>query len=194
MLPNAITTFLLCFVVGFVSSRPAVPVSDASVGSAKSHISEIANALSGEWSIEFTISPSEVLPKGGSGHGEEVWKTGPGRLSLIEEYRSVGDDGDNTGLGTFWWDEKSHRFQVLWCANDAPSGCDVLSHGAVWQDNSLVLTHRWQAGAKHYELREVFSQITPISFTQTIYRAELPGAPSIDYVFHAKRKTGSHHW
>jgi len=175
---------------GFVSVCQSVPDADVPRRSVATEVGDVANALSGEWSIEFTIRPNEALPKGGTGHGKEVWKAGPGGLSLVEEYQSVGDDGDNTGLGIFWWEEKSHRFQVLWCANDEPDGCEAISDGAIWQNRQLVLVHRWESHGKQSELREVFSEITPSSFTQTIYRAEIPGAPNVAYVFHAKRKSG----
>lgn len=149
---------------------------------------QLIHLLSGNWSIEFTIKPTEALPKGGRGQGEEVWKSGPGGLCFIEEYHSHGDDGDNAGNGIFWWDENLHRFQVLWCANDVRGGCMVISEGATWQGNQLVLQNQWESGGKKNLLKEVFSDITPTSFTQTIYQDEVSDKLSVVYVFRAKKK------
>src|SRR4051794_12134787 len=38
------------------------------------------DAFAGSWTIE------EEYPPGGKGHGSEVWRAGPGNLSLIYEY------------------------------------------------------------------------------------------------------------
>src|SRR6266566_6631414 len=68
-------------------------------------IERLVKAFSGAWSIALKIEPNESKPKGGRGQGEEVWKPGPGGLSLIEDYHSMGDEGEIYGLGVAWWDK-----------------------------------------------------------------------------------------
>jgi hypothetical protein len=147
-------------------------------------------SLAGDWSIEFTVNPTEALPKGGIGHGDEVWKPGPGGLSFIEEYRSVGDEGEITGSGVYWWDEHLNRIQVLWCANYLLSGCEIMSEGASWEDDRLILKNRWESAGRTHFVKEVFSDISATSFTQTIFQGESFEKLKPVYVFHAKRKPG----
>jgi hypothetical protein len=159
----------------------------SSPNSAPAEIQHFGRSLSGEWSIEFKVNPSDALPKGGNGRGHEVWKSGPGGMSFIEEYQSTGDEGDITGRATFWWDEHLHRIQVLWCANYLPEGCEMMSDGASWDGNRLILVNRWDSGGRTHVVREIFSDILPTSFTQTIYQGESLEKLSVTHIFRATR-------
>ena len=172
-----------CFSAREIESKPY-----AVFDSSGKEMEQLIHSFSGNWFIEFAITPTEGLPKGGKGQGQETWKPGPGKLSLIEEYHSRGDDGDNAGQGVFWWDEKLHRYQVLWCANDVPGGCVLISDGASWQGNQLVLLNQWESGGKKQMLKEVFSDITPTTFTQTIYQGENSGTLRPVFICRAKKK------
>jgi hypothetical protein len=159
----------------------------SSPNSAHTEMQHLVRSLSGEWSIEFRVNPSDALRKGGSGRGHEVWKSGPGGMSFVEEYQSTGDEGDITGRATFWWDEHFQRIQVLWCANYLPGGCEMMSEGASWDGNHLVLGNRWDSGGRTHFLREIFSDILPTSFTQTIYQGESLEKLSVTHVFRATK-------
>ena len=162
-------------------------------GSAGMEIQQLIRSFSGQWAIEFTIEPSKSLPKGGQGHGTELWRSGPGGLSLIEEYESQGDDGSNIGHGIFWFEESHHHFQVLWCANDVPSGCMAISEGATWKDGELVLQHRWESRGKVHIMKEVFSEIKAGSFSQTVYMGDGSGNLEVQYKIRATRKKQESH-
>ena len=138
-------------------------------------IKRLAEALSGTWSITLKIEPNEGLPKGGKGKGEEVWRPGPGGLSLIEDYHSTGDEGEISGLGVAWWDNNAQRYQVTWCDSGNPDGCGVIKHGARWEGSQVVAMDEWQKNGKKVILKEVFSDITPTSFKQTVYQGESGG-------------------
>jgi hypothetical protein len=140
-----------------------------------SEIKRLVEALSGTWSITLKIEPNESLPKGGGGKGEEVWRPGPGGLSLIEDYHSTGDEGEISGLGVEWWDSDAQRYQVTWCDSGNPGGCAVIKHGAKWEGSKVVAMDEWQENGKMVTLREVFSDITPTSFKQTLYQGESGG-------------------
>jgi hypothetical protein len=175
----------------FASSMEFSPIQTSAVGSSQVQMQRFAESLTGEWSIDFTINPTESSPKGGMGHGEEVWKPGPGGLSFIEEYHSEGDEGEITGRGIYWWDERVNRIQVLWCANYLPSGCEMMSEGASWDRERLILKNRWESAGQTHFVKEVFSDISQTAFTQTIYQGESLEKLSVAYVFHAKRKSRS---
>jgi hypothetical protein len=138
-------------------------------------IKRLVEALSGTWSITLKIEPNESLPKGGGGKGEEVWRPGPGGLSLIEDYHSTGDEGEISGLGVAWWDNNAQRYQVTWCDNGNLDGCVVIKHGAKWEGSQVVAMDEWQKNGKKVTLKEVFSDITPTSFKQTLYQGESDG-------------------
>jgi hypothetical protein len=175
----------------FTSKIELSPNLKSAVDSSHTQIQRFSQSLTGDWSIDFTINPTATLPRGGMGHGEEVWKPGPGGLSFIEEYHSVGDEGEITGRGVYWWDEHLNRIQVLWCANYLPGGCEIISEGASWDGDRLILKNRWESGGRTHFVKEVFSDISETSFTQTIYQGENFEKLSLTYVFHAKRESSS---
>ena len=91
---------------------------------------KLFNTFLGRWSVTEKIEPSETLPKDGTGQGEEVYKTGPGGVSLIEEIHLREGTGEISGLGVGWWDEKAKGFRALWCDSENPNGCIMMAHFA----------------------------------------------------------------
>jgi len=138
-------------------------------------LQRLVKALSGTWSIAIRIEPSDQIPGGGLATGEEVWTPGPGGLSLIENYHSTGAEGEMAGIGVAWWDVNTGRFQVTWCDNTNPTGCTVLKHGAKWEGDQIVAVDEWDSAGKRTTSKEVFSNITRNSFTQTLYQGETGG-------------------
>ncbi len=161
------------FVV-LATSILAVPA--VGTGSAASHlkpnpeIRKLLEPLSGTWAITIQNQPSPSPPNGGESKGTEVWRSGPGGLSAIEEYHSSGAEGDFSGLGVLWWDGKSARYQVLWCSSDNPAGCMLMNRGAHWEGTQLVALHESENGGKKTVFKEVFSDFTATSFRQTLYQ------------------------
>lgn len=153
-------------------------------------IRRLVNALSGTWSITLKIEPNASLPKGGAGKGEEVWRPGPGGLSLIEDYLSTGDEGKISGLGVAWWDNNAQRYQVTWCDGGNPDGCALIKHGAKWEGSKVVAIDEWQKNGKKFTLKEVFSDITPNSFKQTLYQGESGGELKLFILYGLLRGVG----
>jgi hypothetical protein len=138
-------------------------------------IERLVKAFSGTWSIAIKIEPNETMPKGGRGQGEETWRPGPGGLSLIEDYRSTGDEGELSGLGVAWWDKDARRYQVMWCDSTNRVGCIVMKHGAKWEGNQVVAMDVSESAGKKLTFKEVFSDIKENSFTQALYQGESGG-------------------
>ncbi|SPE31941.1 exported hypothetical protein [Acidobacteriia bacterium SbA2] len=149
----------------------------------------LVNALSGTWSIALRAEPNDRMPNGGRGYGEEVWRPGPGGLSLIEDYHSTGDEGEIAGLGVAWWDEGTGRFQVTWCDSARPTGCATMKHGAKWEGDQVVALDEWDEAGKKVTFQEVFSDITENPFTQTLYQGESGGNLKRLVTINATRKT-----
>ena len=131
----------------------------------------VQKLMLGTWSIRVQYEPSKELPKGDVGIGEEKWYAGPGGLSLIEEYREKSSQGEYSGLGVAWRDEKTNGYQVLWCATTTASGCS-LPGVARWEGDQLALNWEQEIGGKKIKFREVFSEITATSFKQTLSMGE----------------------
>lgn len=123
--------------------------------------------------------------------GEEGFYVGPGGLSLIEEYYSTGDEGEVSGLGVFWRGHQLSTTQVVWCDSTNPSGCAVMKNGAKWDGGQLVIEDESEVDGKRATFREVFSDITENSFTQTLYQGHF--APDLRpfVTIHATRKEAS---
>src|SRR4051812_31767667 len=56
-------------------------------------IQKVIRKLNGTWNVVQHFEPSEDLPKGGVGKGVEIWRPGPGELSVIEEASGKGPLG-----------------------------------------------------------------------------------------------------
>ena len=133
----------------------------------------LLGALSGTWSITYQHESAGDTPARGTGQGEEVYRAGPGGLSIVEEVHAVESSGNVAGHGVAWWDQSAKGFRAIWCDNSSPNGCGVMAKLAEWQGLNFVLHDEWEADGKRMLFKEVVSDITPASFTQTIYQGEI---------------------
>jgi len=130
------------------------------------------NTFLGTWRITEKIEPSEAMPNGGAAEGTEVYRAGPGGVSIIEEIHLKESTGEISGLGIGWWDEKAHGYKALWCDSQNPNGCILMAHLAKWERDQFILRDEFEKNGKKFNFKEVFSEITPASFTQTLYQGE----------------------
>ena len=163
------------------ASPPSNPTEEQSSGTQASgmrmhqpspEMQRLVNALSGTWSITEKYEPGEWMPSGGLGRGEEVWRAGPGGLSLIEDYHSKTPKGEFFGLSVSWWDEKAKGYRAVWCANSLPAGCIVMAKLAKWEGNQLVLGDEFERNGKKFTFKETLSDVTPNSYSQAQYEGE----------------------
>ena len=130
------------------------------------------NTFLGTWRITEKIEPSEAMPNGGAAEGTEVYRAGPGGVSIIEEIHLKESTGEISGLGIGWWDEKAHGYKALWCDSQNLNGCILMAHFAKWEGDQFVLRDEFEKNGKKFNFKEVFSEIKPASFTQTLYQGE----------------------
>jgi Protein of unknown function (DUF1579) len=155
----------------------------------KEAIGRLAAKLEGRWAIEITMPGSEKKA-GAATRGEEVFERGPGEHSFVEKYHAVGTEGKVTGLGIYWWSEATRSYQIVWCDNEASQGCSPMSGGGKWEGENLVVLTMYEENGKKKEYKEVFSDFTANSFTQTVYERPEGGEWKVTATIHAKRVKG----
>jgi hypothetical protein len=151
-------------------------------------IGRLLAALEGTWSITDELAPDASSAKGKKGAGTIIWHPGPGRFSVVEEFHSKQGDVDVTGLGMFWWEETARGYHTIWCDSTNPGGCIDFKNVVKWEGSSLVLQEDYELHGKKYTFKEVFGDITPESFTQTLYGGEAGGSLKVDEIIHARKR------
>jgi ketosteroid isomerase-like protein len=127
----------------------------------------LMRALNGRWTIREKFEPNEVTPDGGSGEGEETWRAGPGGFTLVEEIHENGTPGELYGVAFLWWDQ-DRGLQALWCDQNNPRGCDLAGSVVQWDGRQLTFDMEAPRGDGKLLTHEVFTNITPDSFEQTV--------------------------
>lgn len=135
---------------------------------------DVQNLMLGTWRTEAEYQPTSEMPRGGTALGTEIWRAGPGGLSVIEESREKNEKGDIAGLAVAWWDSKAQGQRFVWCDNGNPNGCWVSKEVAKWDRGSLIWTEEQEHSGKKRVYSEIFRDITPSSFTQVLQEGE-PG-------------------
>jgi hypothetical protein len=92
-----------------------------------------------------------------------------------------------SGLGVIWWDTQAQGYRVLWCGSANPRGCVAMSQLARWEGSQFAVRDEFQRDGKNIVYREVFSDFTPNSFTQTIYEGGSEGDMRRVLIIHATK-------
>jgi hypothetical protein len=90
----------------------------------------------------------------------------------MEEYHSTNPNGDISGLSVTWWDDEAQGYRAIWCDSSNPSGCVVMAKLAKWEGDQFVLADQFERNGKKFTFKEIVSDITSTSFTQTQYLGE----------------------
>ena len=144
------------------------------------------DAFAGTWSIEEQYPPSNG-GEPGAGHGTEIWRAGPGGMSLIYDYASDTPRGHVTALAVLWWDARAKSFRELWCASQSAAGCTLSPAIIRWDGDDLVFTESFMRGKKRVASREVWSDISGDGHTMTISEGENASSLKPWLVSHAAR-------
>jgi len=135
-------------------------------------IQSLIKVLSGKWSVSVKFEPNSAMPNGADGTGEEIWRAGPGGFTFLDEEHLPTPEGEVFLLGIIWWDAKTKSFHGMECNNQLPYTCDLK--GALnditmkWDGKEFTIDElETSPDGKKTIWHEVWSDITPTSFTQT---------------------------
>lgn len=174
-----------------LSPNPATQASAAPIQTLEPkpgpQMEKLLRAFEGTWTIDEKLGPDPSAPNGATGEGKIVWRQGPGGFSLVEDYQSKQGDRQVTGLGVFWWDEPAGGYRTIWCDSTNPGGCISFKNVARWEGAQLVLVEDYEMKGKKFTFKEVFGDIAPGTFTQTLYGGEAGGAMKVDQTIRATK-------
>jgi hypothetical protein len=173
------------------SPASAQQVSQPTDGQAKPgpEMEKLLAPMCGKWIWQLKYEPTEERPDGGTGEGEVVIRPGPGGLSMLADSKVSGPEGETSGISVTWWDAKAQGYRAIWCSNRMPGGCIVMSRLAKWEGKDFVLGDESTKDGKKFIFREVVSEITPNSFTQTLSRGEQGKGLQLLVTIHAIRSS-----
>jgi|SRR5579863_8901741 hypothetical protein len=169
------------------TTQPAAAPTQAPTPKPSPQMEKLLRAFLGTWSIHETLAPDPASPNGATGEGTIVWRPGPGGFSLIEDYQSKQGNRQVTGLAVFWWDESADGYRTIWCDSTNPGGCISFKNVSQWDGVQLVLVEDYEVNGKKFTFKEVFGDITPGTFTQTLYGGEAGGVLKVDQTIRATR-------
>jgi hypothetical protein len=167
------TLLMVIFATAAAQDKPAQKPESAqetpaaTMPSPPPEIGRLANLLIGTWGTTEKHEPSPWSPQGGEGKGLAIIKTGPGNMSIVEDYASNNAQGRSTGHGVIWWDPKAGGYRSLWCDNLSPV-CDVRQGVWKWEGNNLVVQDEMEMMGRKTALRTTYSNLTPNAFTWTM--------------------------
>lgn len=179
----------------FFAALVPVPAKSQSAPEKTAHPAEelqsLTNALSGKWSVKVKFEPTSKMPNGSVGDAEETWRAGPGGFTLLEEQRTPAAAGDVFLLGVIWWDGKTKSLRGMECNNQLPFTCDLkgaLNDITLTWDGKQFTVDEWEThDGKKTLWHEVWSEITPTSFTHTGDVKEPDGATKRVFTMQATR-------
>jgi hypothetical protein len=152
----------------------------------------LEKALKGNWSTTYEFAPGGISPTGGSGTGEENWRTGPGGYVLVEEEHVHTPSEEMFLIAFHWWDKTTHSLRGMLCNNSGPAACDfnTYSNSSLnWDGKQLTINMEFPQGEKKMLWHEVWSGITATSFTQIGEMGEVGGPLKEAVTIHGTKVT-----
>jgi len=67
----------------------------------------LTKMIAGRWATEISYGPSAATSVETVSHGEQVWRSGPGGFTLLEEERISTASGERFLLAVHWWDKEA---------------------------------------------------------------------------------------
>lgn len=163
-------------------------------GGAAPEMQSLAKALKGNWSTTYDFAPGGASPSG-TGTGEENWKTGPGGYVLIEEEHVHTPSEEMFLIAFHWWDSTTNRLRGMLCNNSGPAACDFSTYSNSflnWDGKQLTIDLGFPQNDKKMTWHEIWSGITPTSFTQTGDMGEVGGPLKRAVTIHGAKSGDSH--
>lgn len=146
-----------------------------------SDFASLVKALKGRWEtlVYHEVPQGGVAPQEAADHGEQVWRTGPGGLTLMEEEHIASRGGDQYVLALHWWDRSTNTLKGMLCNNAGSGACSVDSFYRSklnWDGKRLTVDLVFPQGTKLMLWHEEFGDFTGTSFTQTGDMGEVGGS------------------
>jgi hypothetical protein len=173
-------------------TAPAAParVAERTTQQPSPEMQNLTKAIAGRWSTEISYGSSGATSQGTVSHGEQVWRSGPGGFTLLEEERIGNVSGEQFLLALHWWDKDAKRFKGLLCNNSGPGACSIDTHfnsSLAWDGRTLRIDLNFPQDGKKMLWHEVFRDFTSNSFTQTGDMGEVGGPLKRILIIHATR-------
>jgi hypothetical protein len=86
-------------------------------------------------------------------------------------------------------DEAAQGYRTIWCESTNPGGCISFKNVARWEGQQLVLMQDYEVNGKKVVFKEVFGDIAPGGFTQTLYGGEAGKELKVDQIIQATKGT-----
>jgi len=160
------------------SNQLANDQSRSNDGEPAPEMQSLEKALKGNWSTTYEFAPGEISPTGGTGTGEENWRTGRGGYVLMEEEHVRAPSEEMFLIAFHWWDKTTNSLRGMLCNNSGPAACDfnTYSNSSLnWDGKQLTIDMGFPQGEKKMTRHEVWSGISATSFTQTGDMGEVGG-------------------
>jgi hypothetical protein len=105
-----------------------------------------------------------------------VFRPGPGKLSLIEDYKAnMAGMGAFSGMGVVWWDPAANEYKSMWCDSMTPGGCAPSGTGK-WEGDSLVFNGDMEMAGQKHTMKSTYADFKSNSVT---FSMEVDGKPSM---------------
>ena len=186
-----------CALILMLAASPLAHAAAASDTGPAPQLTSLAKAFTGRWSISEQFEPmkdtpdSVSTPSAGTGHGEEIYRSGPGGFTFMEEEHNVTPQGEVYIVGYMWWDGTKRRLAGMECNSLWPQGCDLQAALSLvslsWDGKTFVVDFRNPKDPGKLAWHEVFSDITPTSFLQVGYVGQPDGSLKKWVTIHASR-------
>ncbi len=190
---SALISFALLIVCAISITR-ANAQSLTSAPHPSAEIAGLTKALQGNWTLSVKFEPSASAPNGLANTGEETWRPGPGGFTLLEDEHVRMPEADAFLLGIVWWNTATNSFHGMECQNLLPYTCDVKGAqndiSMNWDGKEFVIDEiETSKSGKKSVWHEVWSDMTPTSFTQTGEYGDPGGPRKRLFTIHATRVT-----
>lgn len=114
--------------------------------------------LIGTWSATDFYERTPLTPDGGSGTGTYTHAWGPGRCSIVTDYRYRGPHGESIGHQILTWDSKAGCYAGSIVTSAKPG---VIHVTGGWDEDNFVLRGEFDSRGMRVQFTEVFSEIAP---------------------------------
>jgi len=152
-------------------------------------MARLAGALAGDWETVEVVQRGQPVPKGSGRRGTVHVRLAGGGTALVSEGHSAGTVGGSLGwFITIWWEpaEKKYRFLTCFKADDY-AGCE-LRGTAHWEGDTFVNDYEETIGGRRTKIQDLWTDITPDSYTLTEAHETAKGVMKPYVVSHNTRR------